>query len=266
MRSVLAPNEMNHSLLVSDEKGLSPEEEVELAKRIENGDIDARDQLICANLGLVKYIVKGYECCDVLVDDLIQAGNVGLIKAAERFDYRKACRFSTYARYWIIKEILEEFSKSFNLGFTKVPKRLKEDVNSTYVELCHKFLREPTRAEIAETLRLTFAQVEEGLTSNTATVSLDSPIRDGESEITYEDSIADSSVNVEHDLINQELRRQLQEAILILPERERKIIRLKLEGVKGTDIAKRLGISSPRVTQLFQSALENLKVHLSNFN
>ena len=266
MRDILSSNRMDTHLPSPEEESLSSQEEIELAKRIEDGDAEARNKLIHANLRLVNSIADKYKGYDTPIEDLIQAGNVGLIKAADRFDYRRKCRFSTYATYLIKKEIREELRESLNSGFTKLPKHLKENFDSTYVKLRHEFLREPTRSEVAEALGLTPTQLEENLVFNTATISLDSPISDEQSEITLGDLIEDSSVNIDEDLINQELRKQLQEVMSTLPEREYEIIMLKFEGVKGTEIAKRFNISSARVTQLYQSTLKNLYEYLSNFN
>ena len=231
MDNVLLPGIASHRLLSNDE-------EVELAVRIESGDKEARDKLICANLCLVDKIASRYKGHGIPDKDLIQAGRVGLIEAADGFNYRKECRFSTYATYLIRKEIQKEVRRFRNLGFTKIPKHKISDIDST----------------------------SEHMVFNVTTVTLDSLIGDEHLEVTLGDCVEDYSVNIENDLINQESMRQLHEAMLTLPEREYEIIKLKSQGVKGIDIAMHLGISSPRVTQLYQSALKNLKAYLSDFN
>lgn len=267
MRDILSLNGTDTHSLHSKEELLSSQEEVALAKQIQDGDDEARNKLICANLRLVRSIANNYKSYSTPVEDLVQAGNVGLINAVDQFDYRKNCRFSTYATYFIKKEILEELHKSSNLGFTKLPKHLKENFDSTYAKLCHKLLREPTRPEIAEALELTPAQVDDILVFNTAGVTLQgSSINNEQSETACGDSVEDSFVNIEDDLINKEVRVQLQEAMSILPDRKYEIVKLKSEGVKGTEIAERFGISSARVTQLYQSALQDLKDYLTKLN
>ncbi|MDE0013933.1 MAG: sigma-70 family RNA polymerase sigma factor [Candidatus Poribacteria bacterium] len=266
MRDILSSNEADTYSLSTPKKLLSSQEEVELAKRIEDGDTEAREKLICANLRLVKSIAANYKGYGTPVEDLVQAGNIGLINAADKFDYRKKRRFSTYATFLIKKEILEELRKSSNFGFTKLPKHLKVNFDSTYVKLYHELLREPTRAEIAEALKLTSVQVEEILVFNSVIALQDSSISNEQSETTYKETVEDFSVNIEDNLINKELIRQLQEIMSILPDREREIIRLKFEGVKGTEIADRFDISSARVTQLYQSVLQDLKDYLLKLN
>ena len=231
MDNVSFPDITSHRLLSSDE-------EVELAIRIESGDKDARDKLICANLRLVDKIASQYKEHGIPDKDLIQAGRVGLIKAADGFNYRKECRFSTYATYLIKKEIQKEVRRFMNLGFTKIPK--------------HKISGTDPAGEHT--------------VFNGSIVALDSLIDDEHLEGTLGDCVEDYSVSVENDLINQESMRQLHEAMLTLSEREYEIIELKSQGVKGIDIAMHLGISSPRVTQLYQSALKKLKAYLSDFN
>ena len=141
---------------VAGHRLLSREEEVELAKRIEEGDTQARDELVQANLRLVISIAVKYQGHNVPLEDLIQEGNIGLIKAAGKFDYRKGFKFSTYAIWWIkqaIMRTLDNFSRSIRLPSYIVAKMNKFD--TIYATLCQELQREPKREEIADALDLT---------------------------------------------------------------------------------------------------------------
>ncbi len=244
---------------------LTREEEVELAKEIESGNTEARDRLIEANGGLVKSIAKKYEHSVVPSEDLVQAGMLGLIKAASKFDYRRGCKFSTYATYWIEKEIRQTVSDS--TGFTGLPDYLKDNkFDATYADLCQKLQREPTTIEMADELNLSRKEVEDILNFRNGVVSMDAPIAGEQSETTFSETFVDHSVDIETELSNKELLSRVVRGETPLSAREAEVIRLDSEGMKGIEVAERLNISSARVTQISKTAKQKLRDYFSDFN
>ena len=251
---------------VAGHRLLSREEEVELAKRIEAGDVEARDELVQANLRLVISIAVKYQGHNVPLEDLIQEGNIGLIKAASKFDYRKGFKFSTYAIWWIkqaIMRTLDNFSRSIRLPSYIVAKMNKFD--SVYATLCQELQREPTREEIAEALDLTVKQVDEILTFNADTISMDLPLSDERSATTLGDLIEDPTAGEEEgpiaeminaDLISQFLKR--------LPDREQTVLRMRFgleDGERKTlrEIGDALDVTRERIRQLEIYAISQLR-------
>lgn len=253
---------------VAGHRLLSREEEVELAKRIEAGDTAARDELVQANLRLVISIAVRYQGNKVPLEDLIQEGNIGLIKAAGKFDYRKGFKFSTYAIWWIKQSImrtLDNFARSIRLPAYIVAKMNKFD--ATYAALCQELQREPTRAEIAEALDLTVQQVEEILTFNADTISMDLPLgdeRSSRSSATLGDLIEDPATASEdgaiahlitHDLVQQFLSK--------LSEREQQVLKMRFgleDGERKTlrEIGDALDVTRERIRQLEIYAISQL--------
>ena len=251
---------------VAGHRLLSREEEVELAKRIEEGDTQARDELVQANLRLVISIAVKYQGHNVPLEDLIQEGNIGLIKAASKFDYRKGFKFSTYAIWWIkqaIMRTLDNFSRSIRLPSYIVAKMNKFD--SIYATLCQELQREPRREEIAEALDLTVNQVEEILTFNADTISMDLPLSDERAASTLGDLIEDPTTGgaggpiaelINEDLIAQFLKR--------LPEREQKVLKMRFgleDGERKTlrEIGDALDVTRERIRQLEIYAIKQLR-------
>lgn len=251
---------------VAGHRLLSREEEVELAKRIEEGDTQARDALVQANLRLVISIAVKYQGHNVPLEDLIQEGNIGLIKAAGKFDYRKGFKFSTYAIWWIkqaIMRTLDNFSRSIRLPSYIVAKMNKFD--SIYAALCQELQREPRREEIAEALDLTVNQVEEILTFNADTISMDLPLSDERAASTLGDLIEDPTTGGEGgpitDLINEDLISQF---LKRLPEREQKVLKMRFgleDGERKTlrEIGDALDVTRERIRQLEIYAIKQLR-------
>jgi RNA polymerase primary sigma factor len=251
---------------VAGHRLLSREEEVELAKRIEEGDTQARDELVQANLRLVISIAVKYQGHNVPLEDLIQEGNIGLIKAASKFDYRKGFKFSTYAIWWIkqaIMRTLDNFSRSIRLPSYIVAKMNKFD--AIYAALCQELQREPRREEIADALDLTVNQVEEILTFNADTISMDLPLSDERAASTLGDLIEDPATGGEDgpiaELINEDLIAQF---LKKLPEREQKVLRMRFgleDGERKTlrEIGDALDVTRERIRQLEIYAIKQLR-------
>ena len=245
---------------------LSRDEEVALAKQMEAGDAGARDELIEANLRLVISIARKYQHNGIPLEDLIQEGNIGLMKAVDKFDYRKGCKLSTYATRSIEKAI--QVAVRRDSGLTHLPGHLRQGgkVSAAYTRLCQELHREPTHAEVAAEVELTGAQVEEILLFREGTISLEAPVGDGDDDTSVGDFVADTSVDIEADLVRAEVRQQIREALSTLTERQRTIVVSKaIEAVKGKEIAEQLDISAPRVTQIYHEVLGILKARLSLF-
>ena len=253
---------------VAGHRLLTREEEVELAKRIEAGDTSARDELVQANLRLVISIAVKYQGNKVPLEDLIQEGNIGLIKAAGKFDYRKGFKFSTYAIWWIKQSImrtLDNFARSIRLPAYIVAKMNKFD--ATYASLCQELQREPSRAEIAEALDLTIQQVEEILTFNADTISMDLPLgeeRSSRSAATLGDLIEDPATAAEDGPISQLIKNDLVEQFLSkLPDREQQVLKMRFgldDGERKTlrEIGDALDVTRERIRQLEIYAISQL--------
>lgn len=251
---------------VAGHRILTREEEVELAKQIEAGDMDARDELVEANLRLVISIAIKFQGSNVPLEDLIQEGNLGLIRAADKFDYRKGFKFSTYAIWWIkqaIMRALENFSRSIRLPSYIVTKMNKFD--SVYAMLCQKLQREPTREEIAEALDVTVEQVDEILAFNADTMSMDMPLGRGRSSATLGDLIEDPSSGEDAGQIAEMINADLvAEFLSKLPEREQTVLKMRYgleDGERKTlrEIGDALDVTRERIRQLEICAIAQLR-------
>ena len=247
---------------------LSDEGKEELAKRIRAAESEARsarDELVQANLRLVISIAVKYQGHNVPLEDLIQEGNIGLIKAASKFDYQKGFKFSTYAIWWIkqaIMRTLDNFSRSIRLPSYVVAKMNKFD--AVYATLCQELQREPRRDEIADALDLTVKQVEEILTFNADTISMDLPLSDERSAATLGDLIEDPITSGEDgpiaEMINKDLTAQF---LKRLPEREQRVLKMRFgleDGERKTlrEIGVALQVTRERVRQLEIDAIKRL--------
>ncbi len=243
---------------------LTAEEEVELSKRVEQGDAAAKERMINSNLALVVSIAKKYPQNELPLLDLIQEGIFGLIRATEKFDWRRGFKFSTYATYWIRQAIqrgLENKARTIRVP-TNIAQRERK-IQRTRRALATKLGRDPTNEEIAAAAELEPAQVD-AMDDLTRTVtSLDRPLGDdGESGLgdLLGDERAGPAEELEIALREETLRRALDE----LPEQEREVVALRY-GVTGAEgpvgireASRRLGITQPETRKLEQRALERL--------
>ncbi len=244
---------------------ISAEEEVELARRIKKGDSQAMEKLIKANLRFVVSVSKQYQNQGLSLPDLINEGNLGLIKAAQRFDETRGFKFISYAVWWIRQSILQalaEQSRIVRLPLNKIGSINK--INKTYAELEQKFEREPTVLEIAKVLEIAPEDVKEAIRSSGRHVSMDAPLLDGEDGNMYDVLLSDDAPGPDKGLLNDSLRKEIERALSTLTYREASIIRLYF-GLNGKhphtleEIGEEFNLTRERVRQIKEKAIKRLK-------
>jgi RNA polymerase primary sigma factor len=246
-------------------KLLTAQQEVSLAKRIERGDIRAKHELTEANLRLVVSIAKRYHTDGMGFLDLIQEGNLGLIRAVEKFDYRKGHKFSTYATWWIRQAITRAIADKART--IRIPVHMVEKINKlirVQRQLLQNMGREPLPEEIATEMNMTDAEIREILRISQTTVSLETPIGE-EEDSELGDFIEDEDAIRSFDAVALQLDKDgITEALSMLPYRERKVIELRF-GLKGEhprtleEVARRFGVTRERIRQIETKALAKLQ-------
>lgn len=244
---------------------LTFEEELDLSRRIQNGDEAAKQKLIEANLRLVVKIAKAYITPDVTFLDLIQEGNLGLIRAAAKYDYRKNVRFSTYAAWWIKQSIVRSLSNKRRA--IRLPHRKEEalkKIQKTFYLLNQRLSRKPSVEEVAEELRMKAEDVSSILNAASTIASLDND--DYFESGSLLDVCEDNSFSPDHELMEKSMREETMKFLEHLLEKEKQILLYRFSfygGKKYTlkKIGEQLGISPETVRQIEMRAIRKLREH-----
>jgi alternative sigma factor RpoH len=244
---------------------LTPKQEVDLAHRVQKGDKQAREQMIKSNLRLVISIAKRYVNLGVPLSDLIEEGNIGLMKSIEKFDPTRGFRFSTYSAWWIKQGISRAIIDQGKM--IRVPVYLNEEIakyKKVVEKLTHKLKRKPAPAEVAKKMKVTIEKVKDLENSISKMSSLDAPIGEG-GDGQVKDIIEDSNIASPDEQLETFFNKERTVGFLeMLDERERRIIELRFGLLDGNaltlaEIAKEMGVSRERVRQIEAATLKRIK-------
>src|SRR5512133_3905761 len=250
---------------IGKEELISVEEEVELAQRIKKGDQAALEKLTRANLRFVVAVAKQYQNQGLSLPDLINEGNLGLIKAAEKFDETRGFKFISYAVWWIRQSILQglaEQSRIVRLPVNKIGSINR--INRAFARLEQTYEREPSSQEIADMLEMVPEDVKEALKTNGRTVSMDAPISSEEDNTMYDVIPSNDAPSPDKNLINESLAYEIERALCTLSPRESKVLKLYFGlGMKHPftleEIGEELSLTRERVRQIKEKAIKRIQ-------
>ena len=250
---------------IGKEELLNAEQEVELASKIRKGDQIALNRLVKANLRFVVSVSKQYQNQGLSLPDLINEGNLGLIKAAQRFDETRGFKFISYAVWWIRQSILQalaEQARIVRLPLNKIGSINK--INRAFAQLEQKYEREPSVQEIAQILEMAPEEVKESMKSSNRHVSMDAPLAQDEDGNLYDVLLSQDSPPPDKGLLTDSLRKEIERALNTLTYREANIIRLYF-GLNGKhahtleEIGEEFNLTRERVRQIKEKAIKRLK-------
>ena len=244
---------------------LSLDEELELSEKVANGDVEAKNKLAESNLRLVVSIAKRYVGRNLSFLDLIQEGNMGLMKAVDKFDATKGYKFSTYATWWIRQAITRAIADQAKT--IRVPVHMVETINKlkrTQRQLTLELNREPTEEELAEKMGLPVEKVREIIKIDVDPISLEKPTREDEDSCVADFIKDESSMGPEEYAINSKLKDEIAEVLLTLTEREEQVLRLRFGLEDGTcrtleEVGNMFGVTRERIRQIEAKALRKLR-------
>ena len=254
---------------IGHEKLISAEEEVELARRIKTGDRKALEKLTKANLRFVVSVAKQYQNQGLSLPDLINEGNIGLLKAAEKFDETRGFKFISYAVWWIRQSILQAIAEQGRV--VRLPLNQVGSVNRIN-KVLSKFEQEnerrPSVDEIADKTDLPHEKIEDVLKVNTRQVSVDAPMADGDGTSMIDFMQSDSDSSTDEELLKESLRAEIASALSVLNDRERNVIEafygINQPECTMEEIGKKYGLTRERVRQIREKAIRRLKQNTQN--
>lgn len=246
---------------------ITPDEEVELAKKIQQGDQDALEKLTKANLRFVVSVAKQYQNQGLSLGDLINEGNLGLIKAAKRFDETRGFKFISYAVWWIRQSILQalaEQSRIVRLPLNRVGALNK--IGKELSKLEQEYERIPSAAELAESLEMTISEVSDTLKISGRHLSVDAPFAQGEDNRLLDVLENEETPDPDNDLMGESLKVEIERALSKLTKREAEVIRLyfgigREHSLTLEEIGERFDLTRERVRQIKEKALRKLRHH-----
>ncbi|MGD0583533.1 MAG: sigma-70 family RNA polymerase sigma factor [Bacteroidales bacterium] len=244
---------------------ITPEDEVILARRIKSGDREALAKLVKANLRFVVSVAKQYQNQGMSLPDLINEGNLGLMKAAQRFDETRGFKFISYAVWWIRQAILQALAEQARIVRLPVNKIGSINrINRAFSRLEQEYEREPSSQEIADMLEMASDEVKEALKTNGRTVSMDAPISSEEDNTMYDVLQSNDAPSPDKNLINESLAYEIERALSTLSPREAKVLKLYF-GISMKhpftleEIGEELGLTRERVRQIKEKAIKRIQ-------
>ncbi|MBI5727132.1 MAG: sigma-70 family RNA polymerase sigma factor [Ignavibacteriales bacterium] len=244
---------------------LTPDDEIELARKIKTGDQGAKERLVKANLRFVVSVAKQYQNQGLPLGDLINEGNLGLIKAAERFDETRGFKFISYAVWWISQSILQAISEKSRM--VRLPLNKESDIRKildAYNDLEQELEREPTPVELAQRLEMDVKEVADILKSSGRHVSVDAPFAQGEENSLLDVLQNDKLPSPDQILMSESLKTDIERALSTLTEREAEVIRLYFglnrdHSMTLEEIGERFNLTRERVRQIKEKSIRRLR-------